>query len=154
MLWIERCLFTFEGVVGFIQKHLGKEDVLRSLSNEILGNKVHQLQCSPSKQPLSEQLSGALQAEVTKCRMTWFEFGRYLLRSNLTRRFVFEIAKYTTSGESYRGGGHTSRLHWLVYFDSLPCRLYFFSVQGSVGRSSWKQLVSPGQCNGIAKGAY
>ena len=99
VLWIEHCLFIFEGIVDLIQKHLRKKDVLCSLSTEMLGVKGHQLVCS---HPSEQQLSEALQAAVTERRMKWFEFAQYLLRSKSTRRFVFEIASYTKS-ESYTG---------------------------------------------------
>ena len=45
--------------------------------------------------PSIQQLSEAVQQVVKEHRMTWFQFARYLLRSETTCPFVFEIAQHT-----------------------------------------------------------
>ena len=80
-------------VVNFIQTSFTRNthrDVLRTLLTE-LGVADHQILRFASWQ---EQFV-ELQAVVKRSHMTWFQFAQYLLRSRLTRPFVFKIAEYT-----------------------------------------------------------
>ena len=81
------------GVVNFIQTSFTRNthrDVLRTLLGElgVIDSQILHF-ASLQKQCVALQ-------EVVKARsMTWFQFAQYLLRSRLTRPFVFKIAEYT-----------------------------------------------------------
>ena len=80
-------------VVNFIQTSFTRnthKDVFRTLLRE-LGVTDHQILRFASWQEQSVEL----QAVVKRSHMTWFQFAQYLLRSRLTRPFVFKIAEYT-----------------------------------------------------------
>ena len=99
-------VFTFVGVVTFICHHFGgnaPRDVVSALHREVveLSHRSH------SFPPSSQQLSEAIQQVVKERRMTWFQFARYLLRSETTRPFVFKIVQYI-GGKLWMGFVYTS----------------------------------------------
>ena len=76
-------------------------EVFCALLTELSPNAYHLLHSSPSQQRLFE----SLQAVVEECRMTLFHFATFLLRSQITRHFIFSLAKCT--GEFYVVGNCT-----------------------------------------------
>ena len=83
-------------VAKFIQHSLGKnchKDVLPALLTGL--NRPHHLY------PLSqEELSAKLQEMVKERRMSCFHFAMVLLRSKVTRPFIFDFTEHT-GGESF-----------------------------------------------------
>ena len=99
------CVFTFVGVVAFICHHFGgnaPRDVVSALHREVVPRRQ-----SNSFPASIQQLSEAIQKVVKERRMTWFQFARYLLRSETTRPFVFKIVQYIR-GKLWMGFVYTS----------------------------------------------
>ena len=80
--------------MDFISIHLGgsaPRAVVLALHREVVETHHQHFSFPPS----SQQLSEAVQQVVKERRMTWFQFAQTLLRSQVTRPVVFEIAEYT-----------------------------------------------------------
>ena len=90
-------------MVKFIHGYMkdAPREVFCALLTELSPNAYHLLRSTPSQQRLFE----SLQAVVKECRMTFFRFAQYLLRSQITRHFIFSITKCT--GEFYAVGNCT-----------------------------------------------
>lgn len=83
-------------IAEFIQHTLGKnchKDVLPTLLNELKVS-LHLYSLS------QEELSAKLQAMVKERQISWFQFAQFLLRSEATRPFIFDITEHT-GGESF-----------------------------------------------------
>ena len=133
-------------IAEFIQHFLGRnchKDVLPTLLNELkLPHHLHS--------PRQEELSVKLQAMVKEHQMSYFQFAKYLLRSEKTRPFIFDFTEHT-GGESFECELCQLGALLSALFNSHLCSPNSLCIQGRIDETSWCRFPPTGPFHELAK---